>query len=138
MWFLGIEKVVGNLFFLFHRASAKLQSHTRGFCTSLGVSLLITVLGKCLHFSKLNFTKENQPFICKTTKTSNLSLASYEWWIASFRQTTWCTFISTTCCTNEAWNTKTSRKHQCEVSAYFLVASDNTCTDVKPDVNFDY
>lgn len=45
-------------------------------CKSLRMSLVITILGKCLHFNKLNFTDVNQPFVCKTTKTHNLSLAS--------------------------------------------------------------
>lgn len=41
----------------------------RGVCVTL-----FKILEKYLHFNELNFTKENQPFVCKTMETYNLFL----------------------------------------------------------------
>lgn len=71
---LGNREVQYKSWWICSSFSILLQRCTRGFCKSLGVSLLIKTLGKCLHFNEINFTKENQPFVCKTVKTYNLSL----------------------------------------------------------------
>lgn len=81
MWLLGIEKFSKNHGWICSSLSILLQGNVRdalGVSVSLWrgvcVSLLIKILEKYLHFNELNFTKENQPFVCKTMETYNLSL----------------------------------------------------------------